>query len=315
MQVLALVVQNTSAIISISDLHGRLVFINEACSRIVGIPREEIGKHSVYDIIPENHLDIIRDQIVPAVTINGIWEGDLQYKNIKTGKMTDVYAVALLIKDQGSGNPLYLASLSLDITEKKLAEEALAEYNFHLEKIVAERTERLTDSVERLRQEIEERIKIEYALRAREVEIEESQRELEEMNTALKVLFKQRNEDKAEIEVSILSNMKSSVLPFLERLEATSLNENQRALLSEVEVHLKDITSPFVKELSSEYLGLSPNEIQVASLIKEGKSSKEIAKLLNISVYTVISYRYNIRRKIGLKGKKINMRAYLYNLK
>jgi PAS domain S-box-containing protein len=315
MQILSLVAQNTRAAISISDIQGRLAFINGAGSAMVGIPREEITKHSIYDVIPEAHMVFARDQIVPAIIINGIWEGDCQYKNLLTGKIVDAYTVALLIKDPESGNPLYLANLSLDTTEKKLAQEALAEYNVKLEKIVAERTERLTDSVERLRREIEERVKIEYALRARECEIEKSQRELEEMNAALKVLLKQRSVDKAEVETSVLANIKLSILPFLERLKITSLNENQLALLSEVEVRLKDITSPFVKELSSEYLGLSPNEIQVASLVKEGRSSKEIATFLNVSVYTVISYRYNIRRKTGLKGQKVNMRAYLQNLK
>jgi DNA-binding CsgD family transcriptional regulator len=59
---------------------------------------------------------------------------------------------------------------------------------------------------------------------------------------------------------------------------------------------------------------LSPNEVQVAGLIREGRSSKEISQLLNISVHTVISYRYCIRKKTGLKGKKVNLRAYLQTL-
>jgi DNA-binding CsgD family transcriptional regulator len=86
------------------------------------------------------------------------------------------------------------------------------------------------------------------------------------------------------------------------------------AYLSEIELQLGDIASSFIKELSSEFIGLSPSEIQVASMIKEGKSSKEIARILNISVNTVLSHRYYIRIKTGLKGKKKNLRSYLQTM-
>jgi DNA-binding CsgD family transcriptional regulator len=109
--------------------------------------------------------------------------------------------------------------------------------------------------------------------------------------------------------------MKSSVLPYLKKLRTSGLSEAQKSYLSEVELQLRDIASSYIKELSSGYIGLSPCEIQVATLIKEGKSSKDIANLLNISLNTVLSHRYYIRIKTGLKGKKINLSAYLQTLK
>jgi DNA-binding CsgD family transcriptional regulator len=55
-------------------------------------------------------------------------------------------------------------------------------------------------------------------------------------------------------------------------------------------------------------------EIRVASLIKEGKTNKEIGELLCLSLNTVKVHRYNLRSKLALKGKKINLRSHLLSL-
>ena len=78
--------------------------------------------------------------------------------------------------------------------------------------------------------------------------------------------------------------------------------------------HIQKITSPLIRQLSSKYLGLTPTEIRVAALIKNGKTTKEISELLYLSEYTVIFHRDNIRGKLGLKGKKINLQSYLQSL-
>jgi DNA-binding CsgD family transcriptional regulator len=52
----------------------------------------------------------------------------------------------------------------------------------------------------------------------------------------------------------------------------------------------------------------------VASLIRDGKSSKEIARILNISINTVHTYRFNIRKKTGVKNNKVNLRSFLKTL-
>ena len=87
------------------------------------------------------------------------------------------------------------------------------------------------------------------------------------------------------------------------------------ACLNILESNLNDIVSSFTRELSSKYLALSPTEIQVANLIKEGRQTKEIASMLNLSTHTIVSHRYKIRSKLALKNKKVNLRAYLQTLK
>jgi DNA-binding CsgD family transcriptional regulator len=78
-----------------------------------------------------------------------------------------------------------------------------------------------------------------------------------------------------------------------------------------IEKNLKEIISPFIKSLTTKYLNLTPKEVQVASLVKEGKTTKEIADFLNTSTAAIDFHRNHIRMKLGLKNNKINLRTYL----
>jgi len=155
------------------------------------------------------------------------------------------------------------------------------------------------------------RKRAEDALRKREAELAEQSRHLEEVNAALNVLLKRREEDKEDLEDRVLANVKELVLPYVEKLKSSSSYSEQMTLVGILESNIKEIVSPFVTKLSSRFLILTPTEIQVASLIRDGKTSKEIATLLNASEHTVRSHRFHIRRKLGLINKKVNMRSYL----
>ena len=154
----------------------------------------------------------------------------------------------------------------------------------------------------------------EEKLRKREIELEEQPKDLKETKSALRVLLKQREEDKKEFENNVVSNMKQLVFPHLEALKKTVLNEEQTTLVDLLESNLNKIISPFASKLSSEFISLSPKEIQIADLVKEGKTNKEIAGLLCLSKNTILFHRYNLRAKLGLRNKKINLRSYLQSL-
>lgn len=134
---------------------------------------------------------------------------------------------------------------------------------------------------------------------------------LEELNTALRVLLKQREADRSELEEQIAVNVRQFVLPYLEEIKKGRLDAKSAAYLNILESNLSDIFSPYSRKLSSKYTNLTPKEIQIADLVKGGKSSKEIADLLNVARSTVDIHRHRIRKKLGMKNQKANLRSNL----
>jgi PAS domain S-box-containing protein len=148
-----------------------------------------------------------------------------------------------------------------------------------------------------------------------EQELEHRASSLEEVNAALRVLLKTREEDKTDLEEKVFLNLQELVLPYLEKLKKNRLNKEENIYVNILESNLKDIISPFVRTMSLKYLNLSPKEIQVANLIKKDKNSKEIGALLNLAKKTIDTYRDSIRKKIGIKHKKVNLKTYLLSIK
>ena len=155
---------------------------------------------------------------------------------------------------------------------------------------------------------------VEQGLKEREKELEIKTANLEEANVALRVLLRRRDEDKKELEEKVLLNVKEMVVPYIEKIREGALDERQTTYLSILSSNLNDIISPFTRRLTSRYLNFTPSEIRVANLVKHGKTTKEIADLLNLSSHTIDSHRKSIRKKIGIKGKKANLRTYLLSI-
>jgi len=152
-------------------------------------------------------------------------------------------------------------------------------------------------------------------LRKKERELQQKMTSFEEMNVALRVLLRKRDEYKMELEEQVLTNVKELVLPFLERLKkAPLMDERQLSYLGLLESNLNDIISPFSRTLSSLRLGFTPTEIQIADLIKEGNTTKWIAELMHLSSRTIEFHRDNIRRKLGIKNKRANLRTHLLHM-
>jgi PAS domain S-box-containing protein len=162
--------------------------------------------------------------------------------------------------------------------------------------------------------DITKRKKVEKALIKREQELELKTHNLEQSNITLQVLLDKRAQDKTDLEDKVLANIKELVFPFLEKLKQTRLSDKQTSYMKMIESSLKNVISPFLERLSTQYYNFTPNEIKVANLIREGLTTKEIASLLNSSTYAINFHRHNIRQKLGLKHQKKNLQSYLTTL-
>jgi PAS domain S-box-containing protein len=165
--------------------------------------------------------------------------------------------------------------------------------------------------VQGIARDITERKQAEETLKNREKQLEEKTQNLEEMNSALKILLKRRDEDKKELEERYLVNIKQLILPYIEKLKQETLNPSAQTYLSVIESNMDDLLSPFMQKLMMKYPHLTPKEVQVAHLIKDGMTTKEIANILKVTKKAIDFHRDSIRKKLGLNNTKTNLISFL----
>jgi PAS domain S-box-containing protein len=263
---------------------GRFITANPAAARILGYESSEELIGAITDIgsqiyaYPED-----RKKALALLKKDGFFKNFEVRNRKKDGNIVWVRANVHLVRDN-QGNILYHEGTSQDITDRKRAEEELMKYREGLEQLVKTRTQ----------------------------ELENKTNTLEELNTALKVLLQHREEDKREMEDRFVMNIRGLIIPFVDKMKNTPLDEPQKAYLSIIKTHLKDLMSPMIKKMYQ--FNFTPTEIQVSSLIKEGKTSKEIAKIMGIATSSIDTHRNNIRKKLGISNRSINLRSNLQSL-
>ncbi len=293
------------------DMQGVATYVNPAFEQTFHLSRDELlGKQIDFvpaESWPETKAAILRMQSGQKINL-------FETRRLtKEGKVLDIQLSSTLY--QGSdGQPVGNIVTLRDISVRKRAEEELDRYRGRLEELVSERTAELALANFKLEQEIEERKRAEKALKKRERELEAQSHHLAEVNTALRVLIRQREADKKELGGIVLRNVQELVSPYLQRIIHGRLDGQLRTLARILETNLQNIISPFVDKLASGLVQLTPVEIRVASLIKEGKTNKEMAEILLVSKNTILFHRHNIRNKLGLKNKKINLHSHLQTI-
>jgi len=165
-----------------------------------------------------------------------------------------------------------------------------------------------------LMRDITERKNIERELFRRQEELVARTKSIEETNVALKVLLNRREQDRQEFEEMLMLNVKELVLPYIDMLKSSNPKVPQKKTIATLEYNLLNIVSPFLQNLKLEFHGLTHSEMKIATLIKEGKQSKEIADIMGLSKRTVDSYRYNIRKKLDISDST-NLYSFLSSIK
>ncbi len=294
--------------IVVYNMQGIATYVNPAFEQTFHLSREELlGKQ--IDFVPKENWPETRDAILRMQSGQKISLFETR-RLTREGKILDVQLSSTLYSN-GEGKPVGNIVTLRDISDRKKTEEELNTYRNHLEELVTERTAELARANLKLKQEIEERRRAERALKKREKELEAQSHHLEEVNTALRVLLQQREVDKKELGEVVMRNVQELVSPYLQRIMAGRLDKQQHTLARILETNLNNILAPFANKMAAGLGRLTPVEIRVASLVKEGKTNKDIAEILLISKNTVLFHRYNIRVKLGLKNQKINLRSHL----
>jgi PAS domain S-box-containing protein len=297
--------------IVVYNLQGEAAYVNPAFEQVFGLHREElIGKN--IDFVPEESWPETRQAIESMLSGRKIQLFETK-RLTRDGRLLDVQLSSTLYYDE-EGNPAGNIVTLRDISAQKNAERELMMYHDQLGELVAERTAELAKANAQLAQEVEDRKRAEAELRKREKELKAQSLHLEEVNTALRVLLKQREDDKKELGDIVTSNVRELIDPYLDRLKKGRLATVQKTLVDILESNLNNIISPFTIQLSARLCNLTPTEIRVANLVKEGKTNKEIAELLLLSKNTILFHRHNIRSKLGLRKTKKNLRSHLLSV-
>jgi PAS domain S-box-containing protein len=192
--------------------------------------------------------------------------------------------------------------------QRRRAEEELIKYREHLEEMVEERTNEIKAANKQLQLEIAERKNAERALLESEAKLRKQKSALEQKNVALREVIAQIEVEKIRIKEDIDNNINIVVAPILEKLKIEKPAPKYVNLLQH---HLKEITSSFVSKITKKSFKLTPREIEVCNMVKGGLTSKDISNLLNISYRTIEKHRKNIRHKLGISNKRINLTSFL----
>ena len=144
-------------------------------------------------------------------------------------------------------------------------------------------------------------------------QLRELRDEFEDVNTTLKVLLKNRDMDKSDAQDALVREMRQEVAPFLLKLKKSVRDHKQIRLLDVLENNLQQLATSYGNANACVLLfgQLTPVEIQVASMIKQGLSTKDIATALSLSPATIHVHRKHIRKKLCLSGKADNLRRHL----
>jgi PAS domain-containing protein/DNA-binding CsgD family transcriptional regulator len=137
---------------------------------------------------------------------------------------------------------------------------------------------------------------------------------LKDIQKSIDILLDQGAQNSKLRPQSQTNDIRDLVLPYIESLNKTFLKKDQKQYLGLIEENINRLSDPITAKISSPVFRLSPNQVKVAQLIRDGKTNKEIAELLHLSKSTILTHRHNIRVKLNLKKKKINLRSYLQSL-
>lgn len=264
------------------DADDRCVFVNATFCRMMDLSQEEaLGDGWAGRVHPDDLSRLLAERTRSIANGESVFTAEYRYV-CSGGRTGWVEEQTRPVFDADGRLTGYVGTVA-DITRRKLEEQERSRYRACLEDQVRSRT----------------------------VELRVQAEQLAEANAALRALLRQRDEDREELEQSVMANMHSRILPALDRLEQLCSAQDAAALLAAIRHGLHEVTSPFRQRLQTACQNLTPAEMQVAELIRQGLSTKEIASRLAVGTSTIDTHRHHLRRKLGLEGRGQSLQACL----
>jgi PAS domain S-box-containing protein len=125
-QIFVSLVENSSDLIGIASLDGKVFYLNQAGQKLVGLDGlEEVRKTRIRDFALEKHLNPLQEVQV-SLSKEGTWKGEARIRHFKTGRPIPIEMHGFVIKDAKTGQPIALANISRDISERKKLEAEMA---------------------------------------------------------------------------------------------------------------------------------------------------------------------------------------------
>ncbi|APG24226.1 PAS domain S-box protein [Syntrophotalea acetylenica] len=135
--------------------------------------------------------------------------------------------------------------------------------------------------------------------------------QVEEMNVTLRNVMKSVDGQRKEFEQNLARRIRSHLLPALERIASEPSEAIRSSYIDLVREQLIGLTSGTAAELDAGLMKLSRTEMRICQFIQAGCSTNDICEAMNLAFETVQTHRKNIRRKLGLRGKNVNLHSYL----
>jgi len=284
-----------------TTLDGRTLYINPAMCQMLEVenPEEVYGKPYCSFFNVESRKIIKQEATKREKRLSSTYEVKLQGKNGTEREVMVTGAPIFLSEDKIHSS---IATFT-DITNLKKIEKELMKAHEELEHKVYERTVDLEKALEELKRDEEK-------LTEQKLALELLNKELLETNLAVSVLAKNIDRKKEELEKKVYKICTSKLMPILRRLQKDEYCKKREADIELIINYLDEIIrdTPIINNIS---VNLTEQEMRLAMLIRNGLTSQQIADSLCISLQTVKTHRRNIREKLNLKNKEINLASYL----
>ncbi|MEQ1637010.1 MAG: PAS domain S-box protein [Methylococcales bacterium] len=257
--------------------------VNKAFTRLTGFSSEEaIGRTPHLFHTGLQNPDFYQNMWI-TLEQTGYWQGEI-WNQRKDTKIFPEWLTISAIKN-AQGEILYYVASFMDISFRKQSEN----------------------------NGLDTRQQLEQQLQQKNAELHQIEAELNNISTALKVLIQHQETEYSDVREVLEQGIKQEIVPFLSQLKKGNQDLKQLKLLQILEANLENLSATYGRHhsIARIFQELTPKEIQIASMIRQGLSTKHIAATLSTSAETINVHRKNIRKKLGLDNKAINLRNHL----